>query len=553
MTGRRRRGNPPENPPPARRDRRPALDIERIAEPARQAAERPSPDAPKPPPGRRPAPVPAPRRSEIFARFGTASAALGCAGRLVGAHRDGDVRAYTRADEWWLHASVELDLARSVVHATGGTLFVLVEGRFVRDRGFGQHPSAGPADAVEPSTLLECPLLDLVRAAGLHPVRSHPAQSSTLILPGAVTADAVRRALDAGLNVRHQPVRLRPLWGEATAASPANVRLDLTAAQGAIAPTLLQAFARLPVTLVARACGREGNLLLQHSRATPMPDQHLAALVGEDRLWVLADAAFGCWWLEPLAPAEDATGLVMTAPGFHLRDQTAPPARLDETSTSPTVRVIADPAANRRCDALLLDDAELGELRLLLEGHPLAELALIVPGADAHLMLAPGGLLETFAVGRPLTCIGPGLLYIGRGRRLDPDLPPTARRRLFAPDPGHAVVLLGDRGLRFRLDEQRPVWTLWASAGPPIVEQLPNATVAALRDLDPQPQAPRPQTPFRRLLDRMATPIPVEELLQQALAAEAAGDLPTAAELHRRRGDAYRAGELYERAAERER
>nr|BFE75667.1 hypothetical protein GCM10020092_089680 [Actinoplanes digitatis] len=240
---------------------------------------------------------------------------------------------------------------------------------------------------------------------------------------------------------------------------------------------------------------------------------------------------------------------MMAGPGYRLRDSGSP-AAAGEAPAPPVVRVVADRAANRRSDAMLLTDAELGGLAALLEGHPVADLAEIVYGDTWHLVMAPGGLLETFPVGQPLTCIGPGLLYIGRGRRLSPELPPAARRRIFATDPEHAIVLLGDRGLRFRLGERRPVWSLWAVSGPPMETQLPGDTVAALAALDPQPPVRRlPAGPWRRLARDAGHDTP-DELLRQALVAEAAGDLVAAAELHRRRGDPYRAGTLYERAAE---
>ncbi|MET8147939.1 hypothetical protein ACIBSW_13485 [Actinoplanes sp. NPDC049668] len=543
MTGRRRTR-------PVVPERRAALDIERVDDPQPGA---PAPVAPVEPfaAAHRIAAAPFASRVELAAGFPDAGAALACAGHLIGVYGGDCVRAHSRDGEWWLTMSVELDHGRSAVHAAGGVLYALVDGRFTRDRGFGRLPTAVGRDAVEPDSLAELAILELLREAGLRPIRGVPRTTATLLLPARVATGAMRRALDIGLAVSFQPVRLAPLFGDAGAPADGHpvARVDLSAPDGVISPTLLDAFGRLPLTLVARQGGPDRNVLLQHRRASPMPDAHLAALVEEGGSWVLADAAFGCWRLTELAGPQDAADLVMAGPGYRLRD-VGPPAAAGETLVPPVVRVVADRAANRRSDAMLLTDAELGGLAALLEGHPLADLAEIVHGDTWHLVLAPGGLLETFPIGQPLTCIGPGLLYIGRGRRLSPELPPAARRRLFTTDPEHAIVLLGDRGLRFRIGERRPVWSLWAVSGPPMETQLPADTALALAALDPRPLVRRmPTVPWRRPAGDAAHDSQ-DELLRQAIAAEAAGDLVAAAELHRRRGDPYRAGTLYERAAE---
>jgi hypothetical protein len=215
------------------------------------------------------------------------------------------------------------------------------------------------------------------------------------------------------------------------------------------------------------------------------------------------------------------------------------------------VRLTPARLPGQRVDATLLHDTDLANLALLLETHPLADTAVIVPGRDLHLLLAAGGTLEDLAIGEALTCVGPGPLYVPLGRRLSPRLPPSARRQLFAPDEHHAVVVLDGQAVRFLLDHRRPVWTLWAGDGPAIDTQLPNRTIGTLLELasrEPQaaPTAPEPQWRANSRPERAAP----DAWRGEALAAELAGELVRAAELHRRHQEPLRAAHLFERAAE---
>jgi hypothetical protein len=231
-------------------------------------------------------------------------------------------------------------------------------------------------------------------------------------------------------------------------------------------------------------------------------------------------------------------------------------------------------------DAILLQDADLDAVRLLLEGHPLAETAVLVPGRDHHLLMAPGGVADRIPVGRYLTSAGPGDIYVAQGARTDPRLPAAAWRDLARDLGRRALVLDTDRTLVFDLSRRRPVWELWAGEPPAVDVQLPpeagevlaglaaEERVAAERAAAATPQLPRPPATrpavpaapperpagLRGLLRRLSgrgpetrdRPLSWQE---QAAAAEDAADLVAAARLHAQHGDHLRAARLYERAA----
>jgi hypothetical protein len=222
----------------------------------------------------------------------------------------------------------------------------------------------------------------------------------------------------------------------------------------------------------------------------------------------------------------------------------------------PVLQVVPRRTADRVVDAALLDDADLETARLLLEGSPLAETALLVRGADQHLLFAPGGLLERVPVGEPLYCLGPGPLYLPLGQGLEPHVPADGRRQLFGADERTAVILLPRRGLLFDLERREPVWHLWVGGLPPIdLAQLPAERMAELQALEPaepvEPSGPAgPARPSRRWLDRFRRARPMDEdWKDKAMRLELAGDLARAAELHREHGSPLQAARLFERAA----
>lgn len=493
----------------------------------------------------------------VGGRFATASEALTCLGNLVAAHRTDEVMV-SQADDgaWWITVLAELDIARAAVDAAGGQPYLRANGGYVRDRRFGSLTTAAVDQAIDVDSLRPCTPLDLVRRAGLRPARPRALSAASVVLPGLVADAAIRRVLDFGLEVVYRPLRLTPLGhgrsqedGRVPAADLNDTlmtRIDLRAVDGQIPPLLLSALERLPLALVARQAGTEGRVLIQHRLASPLADIHFPALPGVPDSWIIADAAFGCWRMEDLAEPQPCSDLVRTPDGYHLIDQE--PVEGTDAIQPATVGLAPCRTSGQRTDALLLHDADRDELTLLLEGHPLADIATVILGTERHLLLAPGGLFDTFAVGEALTCIGPGLLYLPIGQRLRPEVPPSARRRLFNLDADHAVVVLDGHGLRFRLADQRPAWSLWARLTQTIVDQLPGDSIRALLALEPPPAPARPSEPQTRMPGRLAQAT-AEELLEQARRAEAADDLEGAAALFRRLGDPRRAAHLYERAA----
>ncbi len=353
------------------------------------------------------------------------------------------------------------------------------------------------------------------------------------------------------------------------APSPASA-----SASGELLPaSLLAALDHDPFVLVCRVTG--DALLVQHAMASALPDLLLADLV-DAGTWVLADASFGCWRLVGLGEPLDAAALVRLADDYSL--EALDPTTSVMNSTSPAadsvslrlegrpVVIVPGRTSGVETDAALVDGDDLAALPLLLEGHPLAEIAFVVRGRDRHLLLAPGGLLERLPVGEPLYCLGPGPLFLPVGYRTRPRLPPTARQALFGAVADIAVVALPDRAVAFDLRTRQPVWTLWAGSGPDLDLQLPPETAAALADVDaqvtPQPPEPAlaPQPPAgglqraRELWKRFRSPVPdtpsaPRTWRDDALDAELADNLVRAAELHERNGDPLRAAHLYERAA----
>jgi hypothetical protein len=386
----------------------------------------------------------------------------------------------------------------------------------------------------------------------LRSVRATPLHTAVLLTPGYAASNAVRRGLELGLEVSYRTVRLRPLFPDVDGPDPvaSSVVVEVILHSGAepISASLLNALARYPLAAVFRTIG--DDLLIQHRLAAPLPDQQLAALADGGN-WVIADAAFGCWLREPLGEPSPGTGLVKVDDGYELVSQS--PLSPDEAPAATEIRLVPARLPRQRVDATLLDDADLPNIALLLEHHPLADIAVIVPGRDRHLLLAAGGTLEDLGVGEPLACVGPGPLYVPVGRRLSPRLPGSARRALFTPDEHHAIVILDRQALRFEIDRRRPVWTLWSGLGPEVDTQLPGRSRGVLAELaqrEPAVAAPAAATPPRWWSRSRPAAVPATSWRDEAFAAEQAGDLVRSAELHRRNQEPLRAAHLFERAAQ---
>jgi hypothetical protein len=522
--------------------------------PAPEAQPPAAPDPDSVPP--EPAEAAEPTAHDVLARFTTAARALMFAEQVMRTARRDSADCSRGADgSWWVAARLPLAVAREMAGLSVGRLYASVAGSFVADRGWGDDPGDSP-----PATLpsrLPVPLLDLVQVAGLHQVSPAPLPEVYVLIPGYLIRGVLERAQDLRLRASYQLVRLDPLFTEVgPSRSCYAVRLAAAVGSEALPAALLSALADDPFTLVCRPAGQA--LLVGYGSASPLSDQALARLVaaGGGGTWLLAGRPDGCarvtWAGEPLDPA----GLVELGPAHALIDldgnqpyleasAAAPPAPRPVTLAPSTVRTT-------HVDAMLLSDADLESLPLLLAGDPLADSAFLVRGAARHLMTAPGGLLSEIAVGEPLTCIGPGSIYVPTWFRLDPPLGPAARAALFPPDKQIAQVVLRDARLGYDLDTAEPVWALWAGPVPEVDAKLPRQ---ALADLDQVAreigEPPRPRSLLDRVLSRAADlDLDPAAWRRQALEAEHEGDYATAAQLYARHNEPLRAARMWEREAE---
>lgn len=510
-------------------------------EPRRAAA------APTEPPAQATAPI-----VPIAVRFASAAAALAFAGQMLSIGR-GEGLTFSFEDERarWVRTRAEIDIARELAAAAHGVTFVEVApGRLVEDHGWGapptaDSPAAGTGGPVDPGRLARASLADLVRVAGLQAIRERPVAAVHVLLPGALLAGIVSRALDMRLDVAHRPVRLRSLFtgpGE-QATGTALIELRLSAPEGHLPAALLSSLARDAQLTICRPAGDSGNLLVQYGMGVPLHDDLLAGLIG-DQAWVLSNGPLGCHVMESAGTFTDSVSCVRLADSYALRSLTPSP---DDQPVLPELRIARERTYGRSVDAILLTSADLDAVALLLEGHPLGESAQLIRGRDRHLLVAPGGVLEQLPVGDSLYCIGPGPLYLPLGYGIRPRLPSSARRALFTADAQTAVVLLPTVMLQFDVDHKDPVWTLWAGPPPVIDLQLPEGALASLGKVGMASAAGAGQAAREQRAPAINV---IRTWLDEALDAEFRGELARAAELHERHGDPVRAAHLYARAAE---
>ncbi|HET9895620.1 MAG TPA: hypothetical protein VFQ44_11895 [Streptosporangiaceae bacterium] len=515
-----------------------------------------------------------PELRQPYLRFGTAWTALVTAGQLPGGRPIGDLDCLRggQGKSWWLRADLAIETARELVSVTSGEIYLRSGDELRRDRGWGAPASTG--EAVRFSELHETPLLELIRAAGLHERSVRPMSEAVVLLPGYLVAGVARRALDLELEVSYRQVTLVPLFsrepaepaGQPEPAEPSWTcyAVNLVAPKGAIPAFLVAALDRDPFVLLCRRAG--DTVLIQHQLASPLPDGSLASLSG-DATWVLAEAVYGCAEVRELGPIQDGTSLVRRGSDHELNNLDdlagwAEPAGASTEPAAPALTLVPASMTGVPVDAALLDDADLACLPMLLAGEPLAEAAMLVRGRDRHLLTAAGGLLEELPAGEPLYCIGPGSLYLPLGYRLQPRLPPTARRTLYPAGGATAIVVVPDGTLGYDLTTRVPVWTLWTGPDPEIDYQVPASVVTDLEALDdeltarpagpapaPKPAKPAQPRPVTRIDRRPAPAGPPRTWRDQAYEAELAGDFACAAEIHANNNDPLRAARLYERAA----
>ncbi|HEX2297711.1 MAG TPA: hypothetical protein VHH34_04200, partial [Pseudonocardiaceae bacterium] len=280
--------------------------------------------------------------------------------------------------------------------------------------------------------------------------------------------------------------------------------------------------------------------------------------------WLLAGVGFGSARLTPLTEQRDGVAYVRRADQHRIPDLDEDWAAIARSAREPEpvpLTLVRARTPDAVVEAVLLDDDDLGCLPALLAGRPLADLAMLARGRDQHLMLAPGGVLERLPLGEPLYRLGPGPLFLPVGTRTGPALPPTARAALFPTTPDTALVLLPDATRVFSLAHREPVWTLWAGPPPRVDPQLPPGARRALIEVDelttpaaPQRRSPAPRAERRRVEpSRRPAPARPRTWRDDALDAELADDLARAAELCERNGELRRAAHLYERAAHQQR
>jgi hypothetical protein len=483
-----------------------------------------------------------------------------------------------RADDrsWWVAARLPLGTSREMAGLGEGRLYIRVADGFAADRGWGDEPvsqSAASLPDLNPVTFM-----DLVRVAGLHRVPARPLREACLLVPGYLVSGVLGRAQDLRLRATYQQVQLDPMFADTAAVPWACYAIWLTAesaparsapdaarqaapGQNTLPSTLLSALADDPFTLVCRPVER--TLLIAYGTASPLSDRALSRLVTAhgDATWLLAPPPDACarvtWTGEPL----DAAGLVRLGPAQALIDldgtqpYTEPAAAAGRPEPQPLtlVPVVAHSAP---VDAALVDDADLSCLPLLLAGDPLADTAFLVRGTGRHLLTAPGGLLTDLAVGEPLTCVGPGSVYVPVGYRLDPPVGPAARAALFRPDARIAQVVLRSTRLGYDLDTAEPLWRLWAGPVPELDLQLSRAARAdldqAAAEIGDPPRAPR------RPDSRRGRPVPRPSRAEadpsawrlEAQQAERERDYVTAAQLYARHNEPLRAARMWERDAE---
>jgi hypothetical protein len=503
---------------------------------------------------------------DVIARFATAAGALGFAEQVMQAAQLDSADCYQAGDgaSWWVAARLTLGAAREMADLGGGRLYVrsgdgVVQDLVVQDRGWGDDPPPGPG--VELPELAGTGLLDLVRVAGLHPVPDRPLPAACVLAPGYLVPGIVDRAVDLGLRVTYRLATLDPLFEAAPPRASYGVWLSTGPRQEALPGGLLSALRDDPFCLVCRPAGEA--LLIGHGTASPLSDRSLTRLVGAagGGTWLLAAPPDGCarvtWEGEPM----DAVALVRRGPAHALTglDASQPYAEPAGRPSLPEPRPLTVVPGGTRAaavDAVLLNDADLDCLPLLLAGDPLADIAFLIRGAGRHLLAAPGGLLTDLPVGEPLTCVGPGSLYLPTGWRLDPPVGPAARAVLFEPDAETAQVVLRDARLGYRLDAAQPLWRLWAGPVPDLDPQLPRSALADLEQAAREigEPAPVPERP-RSLLSRLRGPRPAEpagaaEWRRQAHQAELARDYVAAAQLYARHSEPLRAARMWERDAE---
>ncbi len=517
------------------------------------------------------------------ARFAHAQAALSFLGAIAGAELAVEARARRGpSGRWWIEVPAEWSGAAALAANVGGTPFAGSGFLWVQIPADGSAPEIpvkkyqarkdavalhGP-QGIEQLKVKDWPesgLADLLLATRLRPARLSNLNQVAVAAPGVLARTVLRRALELGFDVRVAVAEQEPLAGGPRSAIS---WLRISWRQKRIPEAFLHSLTRLPFVAVARPAGLNhsddagrSGLLVDIRHAVPLSSSLVAALVPKGEQWLLGGPEVGHWRIRVLGRAGDAAEMIQAPTG---PDAAALSPVLPESPhhTEIELRLVPRRPLPGHPDGLLVDDHELGWTQDLLMGKPLAESVFLAFGPGRHLLLAPGGLLESMPFGIPLRRIDSGGLLVQEGRALFPPLPEAARAHAFPCDAEELIALTvgaaeGDlHAIRFRLDQLVPIWQLWIGEPPP-VESGVSSEVA--RKVQALAEALRPPEKTQSLWDRVAPIIPMpdrkrkqvdrDQLLRKALALEHAGRYAEAAQRMEKIGELAAAGRLYERAA----
>jgi hypothetical protein len=460
--------------------------------------------------------------------------------------------ASSDTEEWWVEVDVRPALAAPLVHTAGGQAYA--GGR----RGFVAVSAAGKVDRAdvrrdevpERNTWPEVELPALLAAGALIPSPLPAIERALAFVPGDLCRLVLRRALGLGVQVQLATARCSPLLGEG--AEQSLIRFAFSAPGKQIPRALLRTIAALPYTIVCRSGALDGERLLVDVRyRTPLAESLLAEMLPPDATWILGGPDVGNWTVLEVGHEIEGSHFV-EAP--ELPSLTPTPVAASVLPRPLPIRLVPSRAVTNRIDAVVLDDLELEMLPKLLMARPLSESAHLALGPGAHLLVAAGGLVTDLPLGVPVSQVGPGGLYVQLGRRFDPPMPSDARGERFGvgPDQHTAVALLDSGAYRFDLANLLPCWALWVGEAPSIERNLPLEAQLRLNRVAARVRRAEPKLPEHATVRGAASgsPVNLRRLRQEAVRAEARGDLAHAAELYEAASDFASAASMYRRAAE---
>jgi len=504
-----------------------------------------------------PAPVTTPKKKRkktvaadrVGGQFRTPAALLAFAGALTPEQFSVSYNL-RRGDGWWAEFPLAPEATANLILAAGGTPFGWADPVWIPLGPSGAPSSVSARNPLDVSAWKTVTLIETLVSAGLRSVSYAPAMNLVVIIPGGLAAFVLRRTMAAGVSVTITPAKCRSLGGgKSSGAKIWSVLLLRLHSERPIPASLVYALSGQPYTLVGVQHGQETTRLLVDVRLRPpVPSHLLLPLIPQDETWVLGTPDVGHWVLETSGAEIDGATLLVCEQNFVTPDL---PATAPVLPKPIAVQLIRSPGTVR-LDAVLLDDSELNWLRGFLMTCPLGEVGFLLPGPGAHLLMAPGGLAMTLPFGIPLTCIGPGGLYIETGTTFYPPLPAGARRERFGLDAATVVAVTGQHAFRFRMDSLVPVWSLWVGEAPAVSDVMPAPSARYIEALASRMKTPAKPLKAEEKPAREGVPggsIDRPALLVEAARLELAGNLRRAAELLEQANEPGRAGRLYERAA----